>query len=303
MKNVIIFGAGASYGSDNEGITPPLGANLFNELTRFNPDGWGKIDSTTADKFRIDFEAAMADLARQLPHALPPLQRAMAAFFFNFKPQPTNLYRSIAKAFNKRKWEGAFISINYERLLELSLLGEGIQPCIGLPQPGDDKVIELCLPHGCCHIFCESAHGRASMVSFAGMNVSTNGPIKVIGAYPEYMQRIQNDAFPPVMSYFEPNKQTTSGKSFILGQRQRYSEMVASAERIVLIGIRVREHDEHIWEPLAQSGAQLLYVSGEASKAEYDAWEKKRRPKRSDVALSGYFRDEFSEILKWIGLS
>jgi len=241
-------------------------------------------------------------MARQFPHALPPLQRAMAAFFFNFTPQPTNLYRSIAKALKRRKWEGAFITLNYERLLELSLLSEGIQPCIGSPQPGDDKAIEICLPHGCCHIFCESVHGRAGMVSFAGPNVSTNGPIKVIGAYSEHRQRIQNDAFPPVMSYFEPDKQTTSGNNFIVAQRQRYSEIVSDAESIALIGIKVREHDKHIWEPLANSKAQILYVSGEKSKAEYETWKEKRRPTSSDIALDGFFKDEYKEILEWVGL-
>ncbi len=40
--------------------------------------------------------------------------------------------------------------------------------------------IELNLPHGCCHLFCESARGVAGAVSFAGLNVEINGEIKII---------------------------------------------------------------------------------------------------------------------------
>ena len=42
-KYLIIFGAGASYGSDTGGLIPPLGAQLFDELARYNPNGWGSI--------------------------------------------------------------------------------------------------------------------------------------------------------------------------------------------------------------------------------------------------------------------
>jgi hypothetical protein len=39
-KYLIIYGAGASFGSDTTDI-PPLGPNLYEALARFNPGGWG----------------------------------------------------------------------------------------------------------------------------------------------------------------------------------------------------------------------------------------------------------------------
>jgi hypothetical protein len=58
MKTLILFGAEASYGSDNSGI-PPLGNNLFSELARFNPPGWGSLSIEYRNTFNDDFEQGM----------------------------------------------------------------------------------------------------------------------------------------------------------------------------------------------------------------------------------------------------
>lgn len=55
MSELILFGAGASYGSKNRDV-PPLGDELFLALQQFNPDGWGSLSPSLAGKFRGDFE-------------------------------------------------------------------------------------------------------------------------------------------------------------------------------------------------------------------------------------------------------
>lgn len=212
-KYLIIFGAGASFGSDTSN-TPPLGSDLFRALQQFNPDGWGKIDGELANSFKSDFEGAMTSVNS---HALPPLQRAMAAYFFRFQPTQNNLYYKLSRLIAGKDWNGALVTLNYERLLETSLLAVKINPFDR--NAHEMKFIELCLPHGGCNLFCESVKGLANAISFAGLNVQTNGPIIGIRDATIFQQRIQNDAFPPVMSYFEPSKRTTSGANFIEGQR------------------------------------------------------------------------------------
>ena len=187
--------------------------------------------------------------------------------------------------------------------MEISLSVAGVQPCVGSVPASNNKNIELCLPHGCCHFFCESVFGSARGVSFSGMNVSTNGPIKVISNPQEFQQRIQNDAFPPAMSYFEPQKRTTSGNNFILAQRNRFAELVKSAEKIILVGIRVREHDGHVWEPLKKTKAQLIYISGAPARQEFESWGSVARPNNADIAMDGYFADSFNMILDQVELN
>jgi len=293
-RNIIIFGAGASFGSDSSG-TPPLGIDLFDALYKFNPDGWGKIDDKFSKTFHEDFEEGVLSYSERYPHSLPPLQRAMAAFFFNFEPGPKNLYIELADKIKQIEWKGALVSLNYERLLELSLISSGIRPIIGKKAEIDNE-IELCLPHGCCHLFCESVRATAREVSFSGQNVSTSGKIKVIDSTNDFNARISNDAFPPVMSYFDHAKRTTSGANFIEGQRKRYSELVIGASKIGIVGLKVRPHDTHIWNFLSKTDAKIIYCSGNSSGKEFKNWADETRSKKENIILHKYFSDAIDNL-------
>jgi len=298
MQVAFLFGAGASYGSDTQS-TPPLGADLFDELRRFNPDGWGAISDDLADRFRLDFEEAMKSVPR---HSLAPLQRAMAGYFFEFKPRTSSLYLELGRRVARiSSWSGAACTLNYERLLEISLVASGVQPFVGQPPPGI-RGFELCLPHGCCHIFCDAARGAAGAVSFNGLAVHTDGPVSVITDPHQHRARILQDAFPPVMSYFEPMKRTTAGHSFIEGQRARWRDIAEGATTIVIVGVRVRPHDEHVWAPISISSAKVVYCGGPSGASEYRAWAATNRSRREDRVLEGYFLDEFSTICAEAGL-
>ena len=299
-KHLIIFGAGASYGSDTI-ETPPLGEKLFDKLALFNPKGWGSIQPEQAQLFRKDFEAGMKDFLNKHPHAMAPLQRAMAVYFFNFKPRASNLYVKLAQKIKDKNWDGALATFNYERLLELSLLSQGTQPIVGQTAKTASP-FELCLPHGCCHLFCESVQGNARGISFPGTRISTRGQIKLIGDPQQFLDRIQNDAFPPVMSYFEPTKRTTSGINFIDAQRQRFSELVATSSVIGIVGLRVRPHDEHIWTPLTQTPAKIVYCSGHNAATEFKTWASKARASQSDIILPNYFASGFEKLCSNLGL-
>lgn len=298
--NIILFGAGASYGSDKLG-TPPLGSELFDALVVFNKDGWGQIPSNLAEKFQNDFEDGMKNLSKSNPHLMPILQRAMAAYFYNFIPQPNNLYRKIARLIFHSRWNGVLASINYERLLHLSLAIEGLKPIVNLRKTNQNE-IELILPHGCCDLFCESTFGSSKEVSFNGTAVTTNGPIKVIVEPSEFYSRIQNDAFPPVMSYFEPEKMTTSGLSLIENQRSRFMEIVSKASTVGIVGVKVRIDDNHIWEPLAKTSARLIYCSGKRSGQEFYDWCNQYRPDNQDIILDGFFSECFDSFCKEINI-
>lgn len=299
-NNLIIFGAGASFGSDKSG-TPPLGKDLFDALCSFNLEGWGQISKEFSTIFHEDFEVGMRYLAEKHSHFLPPLQRAMAEFFFNFMPQSTNFYIKLAEKVRNKKWAGSLATLNYERLLESSLISTGIQPIVGKTAESQYE-IELCLPHGCCHIFCESVRGTARGISFSGQNVTTNGPVKVITNQQEFSSRIANDAFPPVMSYFDPAKKTTSGVSFIENQRRRFSELVINASIIGIVGLKVRPHDKHIWDPISKSDSKIVYCSGITAGNEFKNWAKKNRLNKKNIILPNYFSDGFDELCRLLGI-
>ena len=127
LSDAIIFGAGASFGSNNQHV-PPLGDNLFRALQKFNPPGWGALPKDIGSQFLVDFEIGMVKLAESHSHSMPILQRAMAAFFFNYQPTINNLYQLLAKRIKTSDWRGPLVTLNYERLLEISLCHEGVDP-------------------------------------------------------------------------------------------------------------------------------------------------------------------------------
>ena len=287
-----MFGAGASYGSDNYG-TPPLGNNLFSELSRFNPAGWGALPNEYLVDFNNDFEKGMIKLASQRPHDIPILQRAMSAYFFSFQPQSSSLYLKLAKKLKELPKQLAISTLNYERLLEISFIYAGFNLTIGQAKSNE---IEFNLPHGCCHLFCESVRGDAGAVSLAGLNVEINGEIKIISNPNEFNHRINNDAIPPVMSYYEPQKRATTGQEFLNEQRNRLNNLISNAERIIIVGVKIRDHDTHIWEVIKNANGRFVYCSGKNEKNTYDLWVNNHRLQKENVFINGTWSEKFDEV-------
>lgn len=298
-KSLIVFGAGASFDSEVDGvIVPPLGGRLFDELAAFNPPGWGTLNERYGQAFRDDFEGAMAQYGNDYPGNITRLQRAMAAFFYKYRPSSASLYQQMACDAKSVHWNGAFVTFNYEQLLPMSIANAGYQCVVGQAPQNPDKQIELCLPHGYCRLVCDSVQAHDTTM-FA--NCQVDGPVREVSDE-EFEKRINTEAVPPVMSYFIPSKDTMSGVSFIKGQKARYAKLVAEADRVAIVGLRVREHDVHVWEPLAATNAAILYCSGLNSGSEFEKWTKAHRQEKNNIIIPKYFRDGFSELSSFIGL-
>lgn len=294
-KNIILFGAGASTGSDSFG-TPPLGNGLLSALQQFEPNIWNQISLNLISQLTDDFEKGMEKISNDHSTALAPLQRSMANYFFRFSPNKNNLYLKLATKLINKDWDGAFVTLNYERLLEKSMLSNSIALSVG---SSGESQIEICFPHGCCHFFC-SVKGTGN-VQFSG-GVQTDGNIEIVSNDFQFSQRIQSDPFPPVMSYFIPSKFTTSCANFIQNQRMRFNKLVNDADNIAIIGIMVRKHDEHIWNSLASTSARIIYCAGSSGK-QYTRWAKKNRKNfKNDLILDGYWDVNFDEICSNIEL-
>ena len=74
-----------------------------------------------------------------------------------------------------------------------------------------------------------------------------------------------------------------------------FEKMVLSADLIVIVGVNVRVHDNHVWSPLARTNAKLIYCSGAGAKL-FEAWHDEFRAEKNDLILSRFFADHFEEI-------
>lgn len=298
-RPLILFGAGASHGSDTCG-TPPVMRGLSDELCRRQPKEWGALPDALASDFRNNFEAAMRDLLQHDANRADVLQRAMASYFFHFQPHPTNLYVNLADRIRKARWDGVLATLNYERLLELSVRTVGLNVVVGGPKP---DFVELCLPHGCCHLFTQV---RVVGNIKSGVDILYDSPgIRAIEDPVEHARELRENNVPPVMSYIEPDKRNKSGVSFIKSQRTCFGALATSASLIAIIGLSAsaRPRDAHIWEPLARTPARIIYCGGPCGAKEYTSWASESRAGRQDLVLEGYFREEFDAICRQVGLS
>lgn len=285
---VILFGAGASTGS-TKGKAPPIGDRLFGELANFDPSGWGTIPEPLKTAFQVDFEEGMMKLAQCDDNKLPPLQKRMAAFFFQYTPDRHNLYRQFCERLRNRELSLGLASLNYERLLELAITDSG-------------QDLEICLPHGCCNIFCDGATTDALGAEFPGTGVTTTGLVYSINDESRFNYKLAHDSFPPVMSYFEPYKRVTSGVNFIDEQKQKWADLCSTAKEIYLIGIKPRDNDSHIWDPLAKTPAKIIYCGGTKGAKRFKEWSRLVNRSSENLVLDGYFQDEFEEICGMIGI-
>ena len=105
---------------------------------------------------------------------------------------------------------------------------------------------------------------------------------------------------PPVMSYFEPSKTVVTAPEFLVNQRTLLGNAIAVADTIVIVGVAVRRHDRHIWCPLRDTPATLVYCSPDAKAiSEFCGWTRETRPGRTDVTLPSSFQDAFDEICRY----
>lgn len=300
--NLIIFGAGASYGSDTLNV-PPLGNNLFDSLSKFSPTTWGALPIEYEVALKADFEQGIKKISTERSVILAPLQRAMALYFFGFNVRKENLYNRLSERIKKTGWnlEGKLVTLNYERMLPIALNCNDLQPVL-LPSENhlQNNQIELCLPHGICNLFVGGVSATQG-VSFTTGVMFDGSPECVDNAY-QYNQRIQKDVIPPIMSYFDPQKSNCSGGNFIGNMRKRYQELVSKAEKIAIIGIKVRSFDTHIWEPLSKTNAELIYCSGKQGAIEFMEWAKKARSGKVDKPIESYFAESFDEICNELGI-
>lgn len=94
MTNLVLIGAGASYGSGSvEPYPPPLGNGehgLFSKLELAGGVAAGLPDKLKA-LFRTDFERGMADYYEYADGNIMAFQRQLAGYLAQFKPSADNV--------------------------------------------------------------------------------------------------------------------------------------------------------------------------------------------------------------------
>ncbi len=297
--NVIFFGAGASKGSDSSNV-PPLGNALFGELVRHDPRGWGRLPPPWATQFQQTngFEQAMQAFISSGQFG-SPLQWAMADYFFkNFPISNSNRYLALMNDLKPHTSRFAVVTINYDTLLFQAASRTKTQLALGAAtHPGQQ--LPVCLPHGSCVLCCQGI-SATSGVSFTG-GVSTSGQPRVFVDVADFDREKASNVFPPIMSYYEPNKFTVSCANVIAQERAIYAQWIRQAEKIAVIGVNVHPADRHIWDSLSNTSAQIFYLSGKSGVQGFHNWAVSVG-RTVDIVCDKHFAGGYADLKTFLGI-
>ncbi len=289
MSSVFLFGAGASFGSENcYPEPPPLGNGpngLFKKLQKRGGFA-SSVASPLADLFINNFEEGMAEFYSTHKRQTSAFLREMSLYFSVFEPLEGNLYRELIRAIASTKHQVVFATTNYDLLIEHSIrqLGYKVSYC-ALPVPRNNySVLKI---HCSCN-FLPDLGG----FSLRGVYIDTTNASAVESsikpAYPSEVIKFCNeeDSLAPAIAMYAKGKEVKFCSNFVLEQQKFWRESVYKAKKIFVIGLRVHVEDTHIWQVLATSKAQLLYIGGnkeddKGKEHDFDRWKRENGRKNA----------------------
>jgi hypothetical protein len=295
MSSAFLFGAGASFGSGSCYPEPPPLGNGLNGLFKKLQERGGFAASVTnplADLFIDNFEAGMAELHSTSTRDTFALLREMSLYFSEFEPLEGNHYKELIKFAISLKHPVVLATTNYDLLIEYSICQLGYRVLHELLPVWTNTHLVLKI-HGSCNFL-------PNIPNITFRNVSTNATtvidagVKVVQVSEVAEFCNKEDSIAPAIAMYAKGKAVKFCPKFILQQQKLWQESVLKVKRIFVIGLRVNPEDAHIWENLASSKAQLLYVGFE--KEDFENWTKKNG-RRNAYWIANKF-DESIPIIK-----
>lgn len=299
METVVLFGAGASNGAQHiVPEQPPLGNSLFAELCRFFPGSWATLPETARTAFRQSFESGMQVLWDSHSDAIPTLMQHMTLYLAQFRPDSSGqgLYsRFVFKLKENNILHTCLLStLNYECVLDLALASLGIKIAYWETpmEPGTASLWKL---HGSCNFLPSAIQATRGVSYTAGVVFNTDltpsNPNDVIQFC------LSDTSLYPAMALYMKAKPIQIGQSVIQDLQSRWADVVTTAKRILLVGVRPYPQDSHIWDPLARTKADLAFVGG---KEEFDTWMTDHRQGSPGICLGSRWQRCFSETVTFV---
>ncbi len=289
---VILFGAGASFGSEKViPFLPPVSTGLFDQLRKHYPEACGKITASDRLKFVPNFELGMKQLWDSHSRDTQVLMRCMADYFAKFRATQGNAYARLLEHLEYRDaLEGTYFStLNYECVLESAAREYGFRAIDYVSKKGTtESVLSVWKIHGSCNFLPKSVTGGSSAISYDAAGVSWNGDIKIVDPS-RVGPFVSQSAFYPAMAVFMEGKPVRSHPGMIGTLQKWWKEAISKAKVVGVIGVRPNEQDTHIWNPLADTDALIVVIGNEP---EYRSWaEKHRTGKATTVVGTQFSRD------------
>jgi len=333
--NVVLFGAGASRDQAANG-QPPVTDGLYLHLADIYPS-W-KAERATFDG--KTFETAMATVLRAdeqlksetreydpgrgyLKLTLPAgklrsteLQWDIAEFFFRFDLAADSLYERFCVRATGAIRAGALrlATLNYDALLFEALDRAGIAYNVGQVGAAADSAW-VCVPHGSSILDCQAGvmtdggisagrEGLSAEFTFGSLGINSSGAVRLFSQMDELRAKKDRLLGTPTLCFIEPSKTVTSCVNVIEAHQSLWREWMADASRLVVIGARLAEADNHIWGAIAAAmrrGIEVCYISGRSAE-DFGEWCARNGRPPAGPLPNWYWKDGFEGACGFLGV-
>lgn len=293
---IFLFGAGASHGAgDILPEAPPLGLQLYGELARIYPGSWGSLPREVCEALKANFEDGMQVIYDRMSVLIPELMRQMAIYFIQFRPASgQTLYCRLIEHIRELGLldRVLFSTLNYECVLEFSLLRKGISiDYFGLPAA--DVSVPVWKLHGSCNMFATGVTATPGVTYTAGAKFE--GGLEGILDSSEAIGRwLYGTALAPAMCLYMRGKPLAISPAAVSRLQSMWFEALQESTVIFCVGVNPNAEDKHVWEPIASSPGQLYFIGGAAA---FDGWTRQHRPNRSKL-LGSRFETGIGNIIR-----
>jgi len=214
----------------------------------------------------------------------------MGRYFTKFKLRDSRgNYNILADSLSNSISTGETVlsSLNYDLLFEDAVTRE-VGEITYFPNsiPGECVFLK---PHGSCNF---NINIEGDGIDF-DEGVQFSGKISQMHRTEIIRQWESDECIPPSMSYYRSDKYTQIGEDDILDIRGMWKRVVENASRIGIIGVKPYKEDDHIWGPLSETDAQIIYIGGQDH---FKNWTAEFRD-RNDIFISERFGDGIDTFL------
>lgn len=265
----ILFGAGASYGSEIDKPTPPLGNCLFDKLVDAG-GAFNDLSDTLKANFRSQgFEKGMLDVPND-SRIINPLQKEIAIYLSSFSSSMENAYVKLFKSLGSDASGFNLITLNYDLLIEESLFLLGVQKInYGINKcDGEYYLLKL---HGSSNFIPD--FGNFHIKGIIGINSGSfleTENVKALSTHQEiktWCEEDRDNDFSPVMCMYNKDKRAVINASYLEKMKSEYLKTISATRLLIIIGVKYIEHDHHVWDVIFENDVALIIVDPQPSEA------------------------------------
>lgn len=269
MAMLVLFGAGASYGSEPEegNETPPLGNNLFSELCKLGGVS-SRLPADIKESFYGNFEEGMGVFNERMKIDLQSFHRELSSYLADFTPSVNSYYVEMLKLLQGRNV--IFSSLNYDMMLEEAVGIMGMKINYGLGRvPGALRVIK---PHGSINFWPDMPIQSFQNIYFDNYGAVLDAPVRPLSRRATKHRCGAETSLSPAISMYAKGKQVSICPNYVAEHQTMFASACRKATQIIIIGVRVVPEDAHIWKPILKSKAKVTYFGSDIDKLELKAW-------------------------------